>query len=170
MDKKHKIVLAAISEFAKNGFEKASMDAVAVKAKVAKGTVFYHFKSKSDLFADIVDEGQKKLEKKIIKEIEGLESNKDKIEKIIDIEVNFIKKYHDLFLVYLGDVVKKTISFEVINKVIDDGKKTGEFRKDLDIKITSLGLFWMTAMICLNTKKVDSSEIKRLVIGGIKLD
>jgi AcrR family transcriptional regulator len=170
MDKKQKIILAAISEFAKNGFEKASMDAVAVKAKVAKGTVFYHFKSKSDLFADIVDEGQKKLEKKIKKEIEGLESNKDKIEKIIDIEVNFIKKYHDLFLVYLGDVVKKTISFEVINKVIDNGKKTGEFRKDLDVETASLGLFWMTAMICLNTKKVDSCEIKKMVIGGIKLD
>jgi len=170
MDKKHKIILAAISEFAKNGFEKASMDAVAIKAKVAKGTVFYHFKSKSDLFADIVDEGQKKLEKKITKEIEGLESNKDKIEKIIDIEVNFIKKYHDLFLVYLEDVVKKTISFEVINKVIDDGKKTSEFRKDLNVKTASLGLFWMTAMICLNTKKVDSNEIKRLVIGGIMLN
>jgi AcrR family transcriptional regulator len=47
MDKKNKIIVAAISEFAKNGFEKASMDAVALKAKVAKGTIFYHFKSSS---------------------------------------------------------------------------------------------------------------------------
>jgi len=168
MDKKHKIILAAISEFAKNGFEKASMDAVAIKAKVAKGTVFYHFKSKSDLFAEIVEEGKNKLAEKMVKETKDLKNNKDKIEKIIDIEVEFIKKYHNLFLVYLEDVIKKSISFEVINKVIDDGKKTDEFRKDLDVKTASLGLFWMTAMICLNTKTVDSNEIRKLVIGGIK--
>lgn len=165
--KKKKIILAAIAEFAKDGFEKASMDAVALKAKVAKGTVFYHFKSKTELFEEIVAEGQKSLEEKIIREIKGISLNKGKIEKIVEIEVNFIKKYHDLFLVYLGDVVKKPLSMKVINSVLDKGIKSGEFRKNLDVEIAAMSLFWMTAMVSLNLKDIEIKEIQRMVLGGI---
>ena len=170
MDKKHKIISAAIVEFAKNGFEKASMDTIALKAKVAKGTIFYHFRSKNELFFGIVDESQKRLSEEMKREIKKMKTSQEKLEKIIDIEVNFIKKYRDLFLIYLEDVVKKTISFEVINEVIEGGIKSGEFRKNLNIEITSIGLFWMTAMICVNSKKIDAEEIKKLIIDGIKLD
>ena len=60
-NKKGKIILAAISEFARDGFEKASIDAIALRAKVAKGTVFYHFKSKNELFEEIVSEAHRKI-------------------------------------------------------------------------------------------------------------
>lgn len=160
--------MAAISEFAKNGFEKASMDAVALKAKVAKGTIFYHFKSKDILFAQIVVEGKCKLEKKIINETEDIESNIGKIEKIIEIEVNFIKKYHDLFLVYLGDVIKKSVSLETVRNILNKGKDNGEFRNDLNIEMASLSMFWSVAMVCLNYKKVDLKAMKKMVLGSIK--
>lgn len=168
MDKKNKIIVAAISEFAKNGFEKASMDAVALKAKVAKGTIFYHFKSKDVLFAQIVEEGKEKLEKKIVDKTINLKSNTDKIEKIIEIEVDFIKKYHDLFLVYLGDVIKKSISLETVRTILNNGKNDGEFRRDLNIEMASLSMFWSVAMICLNSKKVDLKAVKKLILNSIK--
>lgn len=168
MDKKNKIILAAISEFAKNGFEKASMDAVAVKARVAKGTIFYHFRSKDILFSKIVEGGREKLEKKIISRTKDLKSNLDKIGKIVEIEVDFIRKYHDLFLVYLGDVVKKSVSLEVVRNILTDGMTKGEFRKDLNIDMASLSIFWSTAMVCLNSKKVDLKAIQRLVLSSIK--
>lgn len=167
ISRKKKIILAAISEFAKDGFEKASMDTVALKAKVAKGTVFYHFKSKTELFEEIVAEGQKSLEKKILREIDGIETNREKIEKIVKIEVAFIKKYHDLFLVYLGDVVKKPLSLKVINSVLDDGIKKGEFRKNLDIETAAMSLFWMTAMVSLKLKNIRTREIQRMILNGI---
>jgi AcrR family transcriptional regulator len=165
--KKKKIILAAITEFAKDGFEKASMDTVALRAKVAKGTVFYHFKSKTELFEEIVAEGQKSLEEKIIKEIKGIATNRGKIEKIVEIEVNFIKKYRDLFLVYLDDVVKKPLSMAVINSVLEKGVKSGEFRKKMDVETAAMSLFWMTAMVSLNLKNVESKEIQKIVLNGI---
>lgn len=167
MDKKNKIILAAISEFAKKGFEKASVDTIALKAKVAKGTVFYHFRSKDILFTRIVDEGHKRLENRMKSEIKELESSTEKIKKIIEIESNFIKKYHDLFLVYLEDVVKKTISFEVIKDILTDGKKSGEFRKNLDIETAALSLFWSTAMVCLSLKDPNLSELQELILKGL---
>lgn len=168
MDKKNKIIVAAISEFAKNGFEKASMDAIALKAKVAKGTIFYHFRSKDVLFAGIVEEGHKRLEEKMIRETNKLNNNTDKIKKIIEIEIGFIKKYRDLFLVYLEDVVKKSISFEVIKKCLNEGKENGEFRKDMEVEIVALSIFWSTAMVCLNHKKNNVKEIGQLVLKGIE--
>lgn len=168
MDKKNKIITAAISEFAKNGFEKASMDAVAIKAKVAKGTIFYHFRSKDILFAKIVEKGREKLEKKIIEKTKDLDSNIDKIEKIIEIEIGFIKKYHDLFLVYLGDVVKKSVSLVTVRHILSYGKSKNEFRKDLNVEMASLSIFWSVAMICLNSKRVDLKAIKKMVLNSIK--
>jgi len=165
--KKKKIILAAIAEFAKDGFEKASMDTVALKAKVAKGTVFYHFKSKTELFEEIVAEGQKSLEDKIFREIQGIKTNKEKIEKIVKIEVNFIKKYRNLFLVYLGDVVRKPLSLKVINSVLNEGVKAGEFRKNLDVETAAMSLFWMTAMVSLNLKDTETKEIQRIILEGI---
>jgi len=165
--KKKKIILAAIAEFAKDGFEKASMDTVALKAKVAKGTVFYHFKSKMELFEEIVAEGQKSLEKKMTREIGGIKTNKEKIEKIVEIEVDFIKKYRNLFLVYLGDVVKKPLSLKIINSVLNNGIKAREFRKNLNTETAAISLFWMTAMVSLNLKDTETKEIQRMVLGGI---
>jgi len=169
MDKKNKIITAAISEFARNGFEKASMDAVALKAKVAKGTIFYHFKSKDILFAQIVEEGKSKLEKKIINEIKNIISNVDKIEKIIEIETDFVHKYRDLFFIYLGDTIKKVTTFGIIENVLETGVKKNEFRKNLNIKTTAVALFWLVAMTSLNSKNIKTDEIKDLALRGIKI-
>jgi len=166
-NKKEKIILAAISEFAKDGFEKASIDAIALRAKVAKGTVFYHFKSKNDLFEEIVAEGHKRFEKIVENKIENLKSEKKKIEKIIEIEVDFIHKYRDLFSVYLNDTINKITSFKTIERVLKTGIKNGEFRKDLKVETVSVALFWMTAMTCLNSKDIKAEEIKDLVLKGI---
>ena len=154
LSKRKKIVLAAIAEFAINGFDKASMEAVALKAKVAKGTVFYHFKSKTELFEEIVVEGQKSLENKISLEIRDIKTNEEKIKTIIKIEVDFIKKYRNLFLVYLGYISRKPLSLKIINSVLSSGVKSGEFRKNLNVEISAMSLFWMTAMVSLNLKNI----------------
>ena len=166
-NKKEKIISAAISEFAKDGFEKASIDAIALKAKVAKGTVFYHFKSKNELFEEIVSEAHKRFEKIVEKKIENLKSEREKIENIIEIEVDFIHKYRDLFSVYLGDTINKITSFNVIEGVLNKGIAKGEFRKNLNTNTASVALFWLTAMTCLNCKDVKAKEIQDLVLKGI---
>jgi AcrR family transcriptional regulator len=49
------ILDAAIEAFISKGFETTSMDAIAVEAGVAKGTLYYHFKSKEGIVEAIVD-------------------------------------------------------------------------------------------------------------------
>lgn len=51
--KKDLLVKAAISLFNKSSFEKISMDQIAKKAGVAKGTLYLYFKTKEELFLEI---------------------------------------------------------------------------------------------------------------------
>ena len=52
--KRDAIVQAAIVEFRANGFEATSVDKVAARAEVSKRTLYNHFPSKDELFAEIL--------------------------------------------------------------------------------------------------------------------
>lgn len=52
--KRKAIVQAAAAEFRANGFEATSMDRIAAVAEVSKRTVYNHFPSKEELFAETI--------------------------------------------------------------------------------------------------------------------
>lgn len=47
-----RILKASIEEFAEKGYAAASTNSIAKKAKVAKGLLFYYFKSKENLYIE----------------------------------------------------------------------------------------------------------------------
>jgi AcrR family transcriptional regulator len=49
MDRMESIVSAAVDEFLQNGYEKASMAAIAGRAGISKGGLYHHFASKQEL-------------------------------------------------------------------------------------------------------------------------
>ncbi|SDS50041.1 TetR/AcrR family transcriptional regulator, regulator of autoinduction and epiphytic fitness [Pseudomonas sp. Z003-0.4C(8344-21)] len=54
--KRAAIIQAAIAEFRAHGFEITSMDKIAASAGVSKRTVYNHFPSKEELFAEILNQ------------------------------------------------------------------------------------------------------------------
>ena len=54
LNTKDTIVQVAGNLFAKYGFYKTSMDEVAKVARKAKGSLYYHFRSKEDLFKEVL--------------------------------------------------------------------------------------------------------------------
>ena len=54
--KREAIIQAAIGEFRANGFDITSMDKIAATAGVSKRTVYNHFPSKEELFAEILNQ------------------------------------------------------------------------------------------------------------------
>lgn len=52
--KREAIVQAAIAEFRASGFEATSVDKIAARAEVSKRTLYNHFPSKDELFAEIL--------------------------------------------------------------------------------------------------------------------
>ena len=49
-NRKEKILEAALLCFNEKGYHKTSIDDIALKGKISKGGIYYHFKSKEDLF------------------------------------------------------------------------------------------------------------------------
>lgn len=54
---KEAIYNASVDVFSQSGYTGAAMDEIAVRAGVAKGTLYYHFKSKEELFLFVMQEG-----------------------------------------------------------------------------------------------------------------
>ena len=56
-NQKEKIIRTAIKKFSKEGFSNTSMDGIAKDSQVSKGLLFYHFKSKEDLYVQALAQG-----------------------------------------------------------------------------------------------------------------
>ncbi len=54
-DKRQKILDASIREFAENGYEKASTNAIVKEAGIAKGLLFHYFGNKKELYLYVLD-------------------------------------------------------------------------------------------------------------------
>ena len=53
-EQKARMLAAAQSEFAEHGYEKASLTRIATAAGISKGTLYYYFADRDDLYATIV--------------------------------------------------------------------------------------------------------------------
>ncbi|GLW95929.1 TetR/AcrR family transcriptional regulator [Microtetraspora sp. NBRC 16547] len=60
-DTRNRLFRAAVELIAEQGFAGTTVDAIAERAGVAKGTVFYNFGSKDGLFAALLDHGIQRL-------------------------------------------------------------------------------------------------------------
>jgi TetR/AcrR family transcriptional regulator, mexJK operon transcriptional repressor len=54
IDKRHAILAAAFTVFARDGYRAAGMDAIAAEASVAKHTIYNHFGDKESLFREAI--------------------------------------------------------------------------------------------------------------------
>lgn len=54
-ERKHQIIEAAISVFARRGFHKTRMDDIAEESKISKGLLYWYFKSKDEIIVGILD-------------------------------------------------------------------------------------------------------------------
>ncbi|MCK8815774.1 TetR/AcrR family transcriptional regulator [Natroniella sulfidigena] len=91
-DKEEMVISAAIELFSKQGFFKTTVSEIADLAGVAKGTVYWYFDSKEELFQSILvnklDDLQLELEKKIRVENSALE-------KLSEIIISYLKFYQE---------------------------------------------------------------------------
>jgi len=124
-DTRDKILSVANRLFSRFGFHKTSMDEIAKIARKAKGSLYYHFASKEDLFTEIVN-----------KEILNLKNQLTKI--IVDNDLSAsekIKKYLINRMAILNDAANyhetlKADFFEHFDFIDDLRNELDEWEKD----------------------------------------
>lgn len=65
MEKQNRIINAAMNVFSKSPYSKASTDDIAAMAGISKGSLFYHFRNKKDLYCYLYEYSCKKVYEKI---------------------------------------------------------------------------------------------------------
>ncbi len=81
--RKNQILDAAISVFAKEGFDRANTEEIAKLARLGKGTIYRYFKNKEELFLSVVDRGLDELRIAILREVNKVEDPVRKIESTV---------------------------------------------------------------------------------------
>lgn len=157
---KRKIFEASMKLFAEKGYDATSIEEITATVGVAKGTLYYHFSSKEEIFNFLVEEGIKLLQNSIDIKTSKLPNYIDKLKAIILIQIKIVVKYEDIITILLTQFLGKKarnqkcqkLVYEYINKIeeiVKEGikKRTNKTRKFSSNSIRNL---WINMLItCL---------------------
>ena len=93
---RERILEAAIQVFEERGFGAASVDQIAQRAGVAKGTVYLHFPSKEALFVEALKHAYHQLEGAIRGELPRVVDPCARARRAVEISVEYVSKYKNL--------------------------------------------------------------------------
>ena len=101
---KRLIFEAAINVFSNCGYNGATMDDIALRAGVAKGTLYYHFKSKEDIFNFTISEGMNVIKEEIDAVIFVEQNPIEKLKALCKVELNLVYTNRDFFKVVMSQL------------------------------------------------------------------
>ncbi|MDW7660908.1 MAG: TetR/AcrR family transcriptional regulator [Bacillota bacterium] len=104
INKQNQILEAALIEFSKSGYKKASTNNIVEKAGIGKGMLFHYFNNKKTLFDDLIEISLEFMKKEFIDQIDR--SPADFIEKskrVAKAKMNAMKK-NKLVFEFLGNL------------------------------------------------------------------
>ena len=104
---KRKIFETSMKLFAEKGYDATSIEEITATVGVAKGTLYYHFSSKEEIYNFLVEEGIKLLQNSIDIKTSKLSNYIDKIKAIVLIEIKIVLKYEDIITILLSQFYGK---------------------------------------------------------------
>lgn len=151
---KEKIIKSAAKIIATVGLDKASVDEIVKKAGVSKGSVYFHFKSKDDLFISAIKLIAEERIEKIKIALQKNSSPKSKLIKLLRANNFMIKNDRDSFILNYSMLLsshknlKKEVAeiyiqkfIEFVAEIIFDGIQKGEFKKVNPIAFATIIVF-----------------------------
>lgn len=169
--KQERIINAALKEFAKNGYDKASTNEIVKEAGISKGSLFNYFNNKKDLFLFLLDHVAKVIEQ-IYSEVDWNEPDffermrqlglvKFKIYKKFPYAFNFLKA-----LAHEDAAEVKTAISKVKKTLVSTGLERGyqnidwtKFREDFNReKVINIINWTMLSFAEENMNKLDSID------------
>lgn len=152
---KRKIFETSMKLFAEKGYDATSIEDITATVGVAKGTLYYHFSSKEEIFNFLVEEGIKLLQNSVDIKTDKYNNYIDKIKAIVLIQVKIVFKYENLITILLSqfwgkESINETCKKHVfdyiskIEKIVSKGIEKGEI-KDGDPKAIAAQIY---GLIC----------------------
>ena len=183
---KRKIFETSMKLFAEKGYDATSIEEITANVGVAKGTLYYHFSSKEEIFGFLIEEGVKLLKNSIEIKTEKLENALDKIRAIVLIEIKILVKYEDFMTIVLREIwgsgersnlCKKHVFeyIQMIEEIVEEGINKKEIIAG-DKNVIASGIFGFTCSSLIYKMRTDKeinvlelySEIEKTFIKKLK--
>ena len=171
-DKHAAILDAALRTFVKRGYSETKVAEIASEAGVAEGTLYNYFQSKEELLLALFDEKWGGIIDEIKKKIRRLDDPNDKLKAVFSLVVRMFKKNRHLAELFMVDVkqssifltnytINRIVEFlNIIEEVLEEGKRKGIYRKDLDSRVAKMVIFGAAQGILLSWVLSESREVK----------
>ncbi|MFJ9897753.1 TetR/AcrR family transcriptional regulator [Streptomyces sp. NPDC091280] len=163
---RQKLYEAAVTLIAEQGFSATTVDEIAERAGVAKGTVYYNFASKSVLFEELLRHGVGLLTASLREAAEQTErdggSKVDALDAMIRAGLGFIARYPSFTQLYVAELWRTNRAWQStlmvvrqqVNAAIEDvlhaGVAGGEFSPEIDVRLTAAALVGMVLVAALD--------------------
>ena len=130
---------AAAGIFARKGYHKATVEEIARAIGVAKGTIYYHFENKEDLYLAVIREGVYLFKQKLDRVAATKAPPPEKIGMLIEGQLLFFEQEKDFVFLFLKELFSTGVRREllaemlagclqVIRNVVEDGIQDGSFK------------------------------------------
>lgn len=146
-DKKQKIILSAVNLFHRYGYSKTSLEDIAHDANLSKGTIYYYFASKEEIFFEVVKGHSDEFYENLIQEIDKQTSFKNKLTAVIRLPIKLVYEHAPVLLDAIKNIpeneLHKLCSFreanrhrmiELLKKVFDYGSSHEEITSDIPVE------------------------------------
>lgn len=166
---KRKIFEASMKLFAEKGYDATSIEEITATVGVAKGTLYYHFSSKEEIFNFLIEEGIKLLKNSIAIKTGNLENYLDKLRAIVLIQIKILIKYENFITIILSQIwgndprsqMCRRYVFEyiqMIEEIVKEGIARGEIIEG-DSNVIASGIFGFICSSLIYKMRHQNEEI-----------
>jgi TetR/AcrR family transcriptional regulator len=158
---KEKIIPAAIEVFSENGYHRASMDEIAMRAQVAKGTLYYNFPSKSQLFKTVVKAGFEDFMRRTAADLNSSLPLEEMILRVIRHHLDlFLESRHFAHIVFneISNGIEQDVLDELkqlrrghlnfLAKILEEGKCEENLLRDVDSNLAAASIIGTMESAC----------------------
>ena len=158
---RQKLFEAAVELIAEQGFSATTVDDIALRAGVAKGTVYYNFASKTALFEELLRYGIALLTEAYRAAVAGKEP-RPAVAALIRAQLEYIQKYRAFAQLLLAEMWRtnrewqqtltllREQALDVIAETLRAGVGSGDFDADLDVRLASSALFGVGLVVAVD--------------------
>ena len=166
---KRKIFETSLKLFSEKGYDATSIEEITATVGVAKGTLYYHFSSKEEIFNFLIEEGMKLLINSIEIKISKCDNTLDKIKAVSLIQLKAVAKYENLLAIVLSQVWgsearnvfcrEKVMEYiKVIQDIVQEGVDNGDI-VNCDAEVLASEIFSLTSSTLIYRRKARLENI-----------
>nr|WP_041831575.1 TetR family transcriptional regulator [Actinoplanes missouriensis] len=160
-DTRQRLFEAAVELIAEQGFSATTVDDIALRAGVAKGTVYYNFKSKTELFEELLRHGVGLLTDEFRAAVDGLPP-RDAVRALIRAQLEYIRRYRAFAQLLLSEMWRTNREWQqtlillreqaigVIAETVRSGVDSGDLPAELDVRVASAALFGVGLVVAVD--------------------